>query len=199
MRQQDRVARPTDLVDPELAADHVGTDLGHPAQRRSLAAGDRDEPLGAALRRVVDRLERPRQFAAGVGVASRADQRSRGRPRGPLRGGGDRAGRRPGRRALRRGGGRHRREAPARRARAVRLHRGKLPERGGPDHAARRLPRRGLPPRARGAAASASRTRCRPRTAAPARTSTPSRRRASCPTSSCSASRLATAIRSGRS
>ena len=45
-------------------------------------------------------------------------------------------------------------------------------------------------------AASASPTKCRRRTAGWARTSTPSRRRASCPTSSCSASPSGTGIRS---
>ena len=88
--EQHRLARATDLVDTELAADDVGAHLRHPAQRGALAAGDRDEPLGAALRRVVDRLERPGQLAAGVGLAPRADQRSRGRPGGAMRRRGDR-------------------------------------------------------------------------------------------------------------
>ena len=61
-----------------------------------------------------------------------------------------------------------------------------------------RLPRQRLRASSAPPAASASPTKCRPRTAGWARTSTRSRRSASSPTSSCSGSRSATAIRSAR-
>ena len=83
MRQQDGLARPARLVDVELATDDVGAQLGHPAERRGLAAGDRDEALEAVGLLVVERLERPRQLAAAVALAARADERAGRRPRRP--------------------------------------------------------------------------------------------------------------------
>ena len=73
-----------------------------------------------------------------------------------------------------------------------------LPERRRADHPAARVSRERPTPRPRAPAASASPTKCRPPTAGWATASRPSKRRASCPTSSCSASRSATAIRSAR-
>ena len=85
------------------------------------------------------------------------------------------------------------------RTRPVRLHRGKLPERRRADHAAARVPREGLRARARGGRRlhrRRSADRVRPDRHALLRRS---RRRASCPTSSCWASRSATGIRSAPS
>ena len=85
MGKQDRVAGAAGLVDAELAAHDIGAQLGHPAQRGRLAAGDRDEALDAVPLLVIERLERARQLAAG-GRTGGADQRSRRRPgRAPRR------------------------------------------------------------------------------------------------------------------
>ncbi len=47
--EQDRLAGPAGGLDPELAADDVRAELGHAAEGRGLAPGDRDEPLDAVL------------------------------------------------------------------------------------------------------------------------------------------------------
>ena len=72
------------LFDAELAADHVGAQLGHAAQRGGLPAGDRHESFDAVSLAVIECLERARQLAPGGGAGG-ADQRPRRRPRRPAR------------------------------------------------------------------------------------------------------------------
>ena len=80
--EQDGLARAAGLVDAELPADHVRAELGHPAERRRLAAGDRDEPLDAVVHGVIDRLEGARELAARVRVVL-ANRSAGGRPTTP--------------------------------------------------------------------------------------------------------------------
>ena len=82
--QEHGLARAARLVDVELAADDVGAQLGHAAERRRLSAGDRDEALEAVGLLVVEGLERPRQLASAVTLAARSDERAGRRPCGPL-------------------------------------------------------------------------------------------------------------------
>ena len=86
MGKEHRLAGPAGLVDVELATDDVGAQLRHPAERRGLSAGDRDEALEAVGLLVVERLEGARQLASAVPLASRADERAGSRPGGTLLG-----------------------------------------------------------------------------------------------------------------
>ena len=77
---------PAGLVDVELATDDVGAQLRHPAERRRLSAGDRDEALEAVGLLVVERLEGARQLTSAVPLAARTDERAGRRPGGTLLG-----------------------------------------------------------------------------------------------------------------
>src|SRR5262245_10553841 len=79
VRRQDRLRRPAGGGDAQLGADDVGGRLGHRAQGRGLAAGDRDQAFHALGLLVIEALERPGQLTPGACRAA-ADQRTYGRP-----------------------------------------------------------------------------------------------------------------------